>query len=313
VQKSQTICRAALALCFLFSLDGACLSQPAQQASPGPGALTVHPLKEGRVYWVEGGGGNSGIIIGDTGVIVVDAKTTPDAGTRLVAEVAKLTPKPITHVILTHSDGDHVNGLAGFPDGLKIVAHVNNKAEQLAVYQYAAVEIDGGKCLPPSSRLPNQVVFRDKVSTVIDGVPITLLHFGPAHTSGDLVVFLPRERVAFTGDLITSSVLVHPEKSGSFEGWFKNADGLLDLNATDYVGGHARQTDTKDTLRKRVDELQQTKAKIDALFAGGKSLAEAKAAMGDPAKDPSGCRGIPYLSLTAIEYNDQANRAEEVK
>src|ERR1700674_2600200 len=97
----------------------------------GPPAqnLTPHQLKP-NVYWLEGGGGNTGVIVGDKGVIIVDAKTTPAAGKMILDEVAKITPKPITHVILTHSDGDHVNGLASFPTGLTIIAQENNKKEQ---------------------------------------------------------------------------------------------------------------------------------------------------------------------------------------
>ena len=141
-----------------------------------PQGLTVHAIKDGRLYWIEGGGGNSGVIIGESGVIVVDAKTTPDSARQMIAEIAKLTPKPITHVVLTHSDGDHVNGLPAFPDGTKIIAHINNKAEQQAVYLYAAVEVDGGKCLPPANRLPNMIIFKDKVDTKIDGRQIGRAH-----------------------------------------------------------------------------------------------------------------------------------------
>ena len=83
---------------------------------PAPAPLMVHQLKP-NVYWIEGGGGNSGVIVGDKGVIVVDAKTTAAAGKELLDDIAKITPKPVTTVILTHSDGDHVNGLASFPAG----------------------------------------------------------------------------------------------------------------------------------------------------------------------------------------------------
>src|SRR5712691_3887122 len=81
---------------FVIGLALCCWSALAQQP-PAP-SLTVHPLKEGAVYWIEGGGGNSTVVIGQNGVIVVDAKTTPDGGRQLVGEIAKLTPKPITHV-----------------------------------------------------------------------------------------------------------------------------------------------------------------------------------------------------------------------
>jgi glyoxylase-like metal-dependent hydrolase (beta-lactamase superfamily II) len=296
-----------------FSLAALLIASSALAQDARAPSLTVHMIKDGKLYWVEGGGGNSGIVIGDKGVVVIDAKTTQQAGAQLVAEVAKLTPKPITHVILTHSDGDHVNGLAGFPDGLKIIAHENNKMEQMAVYQFAAVEVGGGKCVPPVNRLPNLIVFKDKVAATIDGERFVIHHFGPAHTNGDLIVELPAYKIAFTGDIITSTVLVHPEKSGRFDGWFTNAQGLLGLNVDSYVGGHAKDLDTKDSLRKRIAGYQALRDKVEQLADAGKSLAEVKAEMGDPAKDVSGCRGIPYLSLPNVAFNEHADRQSELK
>jgi glyoxylase-like metal-dependent hydrolase (beta-lactamase superfamily II) len=284
------------------------IAQPA--AAP---ALVVRPIKEGKLYWVEGGGGNSGVIIGDRGVIVIDAKITPEAGRALVAEVAKLTPKPITHLIETHGDGDHVNGVVAFPAGVKIIAHVNNRDEQLAQPMLASVEVDGGKCLPPKDRAPDMIVYNDRVSTTLDGEPVVLLHYGPAHTSGDLMVYLPEEKVVFTGDILTSNVLIHPEKGGSLDGWFRTAKALLALDATAYVPGHAAQPDTKAMLARRIADLQASRDKVRAMLAQGKSLAETKAAMGDPPKDSIGCRGMPYPSVTWTEYQDGLARSQELK
>ncbi len=72
------------------------LSTLAVLATAQAPALTpfmVHQLKP-NVYWVEGGGGNSGVIVGDKGVIVIDAKTTPAGGKELLDNIAKITPKP---------------------------------------------------------------------------------------------------------------------------------------------------------------------------------------------------------------------------
>src|SRR5579871_5156527 len=102
------------------------LVAPAVGQAPAPAPFMVHQLKP-DVYWVEGGGGNSGVIIGDKGVVVVDAKTTPAGGKELLEDIAKITPKPVTTVILTHSDGDHVNGLASFPAGITIIARRTTK------------------------------------------------------------------------------------------------------------------------------------------------------------------------------------------
>jgi glyoxylase-like metal-dependent hydrolase (beta-lactamase superfamily II) len=296
-------------------------AQGAQQGAPpagggggrAPAPFKTNVLKEGRVYWVEGGGGNSGVIIGQTGVIVIDAKTTPDGAKQLIAEVAKLTPKPITNVILTHSDGDHVNGLPAFPAGINIIAHVNNRAEQRATFLYGAVEENGGRCMPPADRLPTQVVVKDKVATKIDGVNIVFYHFGPAHTSGDLVVYLPDDKIAFAGDLITNNVLVHTEKNGSLDGWFVNAKGLMALKADSYVGGHANMVDTVATLQKRMDDYQAQRDKVEGLMKEGKPLPDIKTAMGDPARNASGCRGIPYLSFAEVAYHTQNDKLQEVK
>src|SRR5450631_2412855 len=116
----KLMCAAVMALVL-----GVAAGVPAQQGPgggpPTPQPLVVHQLKP-NLYWVEGGGGNSAVIVGNNGVIVVDTKTTAAAGAELLADVAKITPKPVTTAIVTHSDGDHVNGLASFPVGITIIA-----------------------------------------------------------------------------------------------------------------------------------------------------------------------------------------------
>ena len=105
---------------------------PVVNAQQQPPPLSVKPLN-GGVYWTQGGaGGNTGIIVGKDGVIVIDAKTTPASAKEVLAEIAKITPKPVTTVIITHSDGDHVNGLAAFPAGLTIISQENCKKEMEA-------------------------------------------------------------------------------------------------------------------------------------------------------------------------------------
>src|SRR5665213_2947403 len=163
--RSLNMLRAGVAAAAVLGVSTA-LAVAQQPAQP----LAVKQLK-GGTYWTQGGsGGNTGIIIGTTGVIVVDAKTTADSAKEMLAEIAKLTPKPITHVILTHSDSDHVNGLAAFPMGLTVIAHEGNKKEQDAAL--AA----GGRGAPPADHLPTQIVTSNSQTLTIDGVKVTLLH-----------------------------------------------------------------------------------------------------------------------------------------
>src|ERR1041385_6243821 len=73
----------------------------AEAQAPPPVPLVVKRITD-NVYWTQGGaGGNTGIIIGQNGVIVVDAKTTADSAREVLAEIAKLTPKPVTTAIVT--------------------------------------------------------------------------------------------------------------------------------------------------------------------------------------------------------------------
>jgi glyoxylase-like metal-dependent hydrolase (beta-lactamase superfamily II) len=290
-----------LAVVILSSLFALGLVQgQGQPAAP----FVVHQLKP-NVYWVEGGGGNSGVIVGDKGVIVVDAKTSAAGGKELLDDIAKITPKPVSIVILTHSDGDHVNGLAAFPAGVKVIAHENNKKEQETAL--AA----GGRGAPPADHLPSQVVTKNEETLTLEGVKFELRHWAPAHTSGDLVVFLPTEKVVFTGDIIAMQMadpLIHLEKNGSSEGWIATTKGIVALNADQFVPGHG-DVQAKAAIQKRLTDAEAKRAKIKELVAQGKTLDEVRAAVDLPpaaqaAGAPGGGRGPSFPTFTQVVYQE---------
>jgi cyclase len=265
----------------------------AQQAPQGPPPLTMKMLKPDVWAGLGGAGGNSTIIIGKTSVIVVDAKQTEAGAKDLLAEIAKITPKPVATAIITHSDGDHVNGLVAFPVGIKIIAHERNKKEQEAAL--AA----GGRGAPPADRLPNQVVTKNKETMTIDGVKLELYHFAPAHTSGDLVVYLPAQKIVSTGDIVVTNRAddnpnIHFEKNGSTEGWLANVKGMIALDADTYITGHGDLL-TKADLQRKLAATTERRNKIVAMVKEGKTLEEIKAALPDapaPGAPPRGA-GAP--------------------
>ena len=278
----------------LAALLGAGSVAAQQTAQP----LSVQQLAP-NVYWAAGGGGNSGIVIGTSGVVVIDAKTTPASGKALLDEVAKLTPKPVTHVILTHSDGDHVNGLASFPAGVTVVAHEGAKREMDAAL--AA----GGRGAPPAGHLPSRIVDGNVERLTLDGVAFELHHWAPAHTSGDLVVYLPAQRIVFTGDIIATSrpdPLIHLEKHGSSAGWITTVQGILGLDADRFVPGHG-ELSTKADIEERLTSATEKRARIAELVKQGKSLDEIRAAVGDPAPLGAGGRG-GFASFTEVVYQE---------
>jgi cyclase len=268
---------------------GLVTSAVAQQAPAAPPPITMKMLKPDVWAAVGGAGGNSTIIIGKTGVIVVDAKQTEAGAKDLLAQIAKITPKPVTTAIITHSDGDHVNGLVAFPAGIKIIAHENNKKEQQTALSA------GGRGAPPADRLPNQVTTKIKEKVTIDGVKLELYHFAPAHTSGDLIVFLPQQKICSTGDIVVTNRAddnpnVHYEKNGSTEGWLTNVKGMIALNADTYVTGHGDLV-TKADLQRKLAATTERRNKIAAMVKEGKTLDQIKAALPDapaPGATPRG-------------------------
>ena len=286
-----------IAAIIAFSL-GVALVEGAEvfgQQPAGP-PLTVQKVK-GGIYAVNGGSGaNGGFFVGAKGAVAIDAKMTTEAAKQMMAEIAKLTPLPVTHLILTHSDGDHVNGLAGFPPGLQIIAHERTRKDM----EEAFGKDDALK--PLRTYLPNRT-FTDAFDLKGLGAEIRLLHFGPAHTSGDIVVFFPVERVAFVGDLlfVGRDPLIHRSKGGTSFGLVKTLNGLLALEADTYLSGHADPL-AKSDIRTLLTGIEEKQAKVQALIKDGKSLDAIKTAFG--ISDQPGPAGRRWPSLVEIIYQE---------
>ena len=272
-------------------------------AAPAP--FMVHQLKP-NVYWVEGGGGNSAVIVGANGVIVVDAKTTAAGGSELLSDIAKITPKPVTNVLITHSDGDHVNGLASFPKGVTIIAQENCKTEM-----QAAPNAQPGAAL--ADYMPTRTVTKNMEDITLEGVHLRVYHFAPAHTSGDLMVYLPDDKIMFTGDIVATQVpypLVHLEKNGTSDGWITTMNGILATDAVTFVPGHG-DVQMRADLQKRLADSTARRDQIRALAAQGKSLDEVRQALNEQPPPARGGAGAPgagrgpfpnFQDFTAVAY-----------
>ncbi len=291
----------ALGLAALVAFASLATMAEAQQQ---PQPLKVTKIKD-NIYWVQGGvGSNDGVIVGATSVIVVDTKTTVDSEKGVIAEIAKITSKPVSTAIITHSDGDHVNGLAAFPAGLTIIAQENCKKEML--------DSASTRNPAPQDRLPTKTYAKtDKLT--IDGIHIRLYHWAPGHTSGDTVVYLPDQKIVFGGDLLVTNrpdTGIHMEKNGSAAGWIKNAKGMIGLNADTYLTGHGDMM-TKADVQKKLDLIQGKYDKIKAMAAQGKSLDEIKTSFGESTAPPTpNANGtMPAATLTEVIYKEVSKKS----
>lgn len=275
-----------------IAVFAAALAGPGSAQAPA-NPLTITPLG-GGAYVVEGGrtrftSVNTGFIIGDKGVIAVDAQDFAAVARSELAEIAKITPKPVDTILITHSDSDHINGLPGFPRGTTIIAQENAAAEMQAILTDPNPR--GG---PPPPELkdyqPTHTVRRSE-AMVIDGVRIVLTHVAGGHTDGDLVIYLPAQRTVFAGDLVTVGAagiptgglypIIHLNKHGSSAGWIRAVKAMLALDADKFVGGHGSAVRDRATLEAALKATEQRRAEIKQLFDEGKSLADIKAALGE--------------------------------
>jgi glyoxylase-like metal-dependent hydrolase (beta-lactamase superfamily II) len=275
--------------------------QQAQQAPPAqppqyqqqPAPMTMEKITE-HVYQVKGGSGaNCGVIIGDKEIMVIDAKMSEDSASLMLAEIRKISPLPVGTLVFTHSDGDHVNGITGFPADIKIIAHEETKR-----YMDEAFKDEKQRAYLPRIKSFGSAVYEYGLG----GLKIELRYFGPAHTSGDVVVFCPGEKVAIMGDLIFigRDPLVHRHKNGNSFGLVKVLKETLNLGAEVLLSGHADKA-TRADVEAMIKSLEDKQSRIQTMTGQGKSLADIKAFY--KIEDRPAQPGRPrFLSLPEVIY-----------
>jgi cyclase len=263
----------------------------AQQAAP---AVSVEKIR-GNIYQIKGGAGaNTGFVIGEKNVVVIDAKMTEEAGRQMVDAIKRLTPLPIKWIIITHSDQDHVNGLVGLPQGVPVIAQENTRVHMDKAFRSSRER----------AYLPN-VTFSEKLTVYQDAGSQTgrvdLLYFGPAHTDGDAVVYFPDEKVAFLGDLIFigRDQLIHRHKNGSSGGLVRTLRSVMNLDADIFVSGHSDPV-TRQTIQEHIRNIEDKQAKIAQLVKEGNTLDQIKKIYGI---DVQG-EGSRWPSLVEIIYRE---------
>jgi glyoxylase-like metal-dependent hydrolase (beta-lactamase superfamily II) len=258
----------ACILCSFFVFAAAQQQPTPQRQAPPP--IRVEKIK-GNIFQVKGGSGaNTGFFISDHEVVVIDAKMTEEAAKQMLAEIGKITPNPVTKIILTHSDGDHVNGLVGFPSGIDIICQDNTRDHMVKAFE-TDQQLEHLPTITYSDRLSLHFGSGKKTDRV------DLLYFGPAHTNGDAVVFFTNEKVAFIGDLLFlgRDPLIHRAKNGTSIGLVKVLKALLSLDAETYASGHNELT-TKKEIQDFMESIVDKQMKIQTLVNSGKSLDQVK-------------------------------------
>ncbi len=218
-----------------------------------------------NLYEIRGGrGANGGLFIGDDAVLVIDAKMDRASVDQTLQEIGKLTGKPVRYLVNTHSDGDHVNGNRYFPADVTIIAHENCREE------FFLPARDGSPSMwltPDLLPYTPQVTFSDRLDLHPGRDRVELWYFGVGHTSGDIVVYFPGQKVAFIGDQIFLNrvPLIHVHKGGNSHANVRYLEKMLEtLDAEKFSSGHSEIVG-RDDIKSYIEEMKARQGKVARL------------------------------------------------
>jgi cyclase len=235
--------------------------------------LTVEKLSENLFHLTGGRGANSGMYIGDNEVLLIDAKMDKASVEAIFTAVEGFTNKPVTMLVNTHSDGDHVNGNEFFPKEVIIIAHENCREE------FFLPGRDGTPSKWTDEKLMRfvpQITFNDRMQLHLGSKTVELWYFGVGHTTGDIVVYFPEEKTAFIGDQVFFGrpQLIHSHKGGNSFEHVKTVERMLEtLDAVQFCSGHA-DIKSREDIVKHIEEMKKFQQKVKSLKNDGKTLAE---------------------------------------
>jgi glyoxylase-like metal-dependent hydrolase (beta-lactamase superfamily II) len=229
-------------------LGGVVAGARAQEPPP----MVVQQVSEG-CYFVEGLSAlgspanqnfisNAGFVVTRDSVVVIDALGSEELARRLMAEIRRITPLPVSHVMVTHYHADHIYGLQAFKAaGAKILAQEEARIYLNSDTARLRLEASREELAPwvnaETHLVPADEWVKDRREMTLGGVKFVLQHVGPAHTPEDMAVFLPEKGVLYAGDLVFRSRIPFVGQADSRQ-WIASLETLLGLNAGVMVPGH---------------------------------------------------------------------------
>jgi glyoxylase-like metal-dependent hydrolase (beta-lactamase superfamily II) len=243
-------------------------AHPAHRAPvPETAASKVHRVEQlsPHAYAIFGKGGNIGLFVTDRYAILVDdqfEQLVPG----LLEAIRSVTAKPIRYLINTHAHPDHVGGNVVLEKQvMAIVAHANVRQRMVA----AQAKLEPGKRggLPELAFGEEDPKVRARLDIHLDGQDFHLLHAGPGHTDGDIIIGYPAELIMHMGDLFFHGNLpyIDRDSGGSFDGLVAQVDNVAGWipDGARIIPGHGPIATKKDLLRYR-DLLKAVQAHVKA-------------------------------------------------
>ncbi len=247
-----------MSLAVRLSLAAALVATPTLAQVPAPplpvpatAPITIKPVKP-DLYMVTGAGGNTTVRVTSAGLVVVDGKNPgQQIYDDLMAQIRTVSPAPVKDLVNTHHHADHSGNNARFRAAGADVIGQKNEPGELA------------KFVPPANNptltapAPPNVTY-DKAYTIsLGGKTVKLVHFSPAHTSADTIVYFPDLKVVSMGDeLNAANPNIDYAGGGNLGGFVNSLDQAMKLDWDQAIPGHGAEPWTKAQVKVFRDKLQ---------------------------------------------------------
>lgn len=243
-------------------------------------------------WMLTGAGGNMGLSVGDDATFLIDDQFAPLTD-KIVAAIAKISPKPVKFVVNTHWHFDHTGGNENLGNaGVVIVAH-DNVYKRMSTDQFIEFLKSEVKAAPHVA-LP-VVTFADAVTFHLNGDEMQVMHVAPAHTDGDSIVYFARSNVIHMGDTYFAGMypFIDTSSGGRIDGMVAACDKALAIanDSTRIIPGHGPLA-TKADLKAYRDMLAAVSTRVHKMIADGKKLEDITASGVTADFDPTFGKGF---------------------
>ena len=239
----------------------------ASQADLEEKRISFDKLSDRAYAYTAEGDPNTGIVVGDDAVIVIDAQATPVMAQDVIRHIRTVTDKPVKYVVLTHYHAVRVLGASGYRpeqiiasrDTYDLIVERGEQDMKSEIERFPRLFRDVESV--PGLTWPT-LVFEQRMTLWLGKLQVDLMQLGRGHTKGDTVVWLPQEKILFSGDLVEYDATPYAGDAYLAD-WPATLDAVAALQPQKLVPGRGASLQTPDQVRGGLDG---TRAFVTAMF-----------------------------------------------
>ena len=232
----------------------------ASQSDMSEKKISFTEIGEGLYAFTAEGDPNSGIIIGDESVMIIEAQATPRLANKVIECVRSVTDKPISHVVLTHYHAVRVLGASAFnadqiimSDMARAMVVERGQEDWHSEFQRFPRLFEGHESIPGLT-WPT-TTFDGSMSVYLGNRRVDLMHLGRAHTAGDIVINVPDQNVMFTGDIVEYHSACYCG-DGHFADWGDTLDNIKAFEVDAIAPGRGNALVGQDMVNRAIESTR---------------------------------------------------------